>query len=113
MKSLNLSFDATSLREQMEVLPDVPPWKCKAIALPGYETVEPIRLYYRDTEACVRHLFSNPIFKGKIDLAPFKLYDHRTKIRRYGTMLSADWANLVQASLFYLLIDEDRTNIPL
>jgi hypothetical protein len=101
MQSLNLSFNATTLRDRMESLPEVPPWKLKVLSIPGYETVEPIDFYYRDTAAVAQQLFQNPVYKDRIALAPSRVYSAITGKRRYGTMMTGNYAWNVAVCYLY------------
>ena len=59
----------------MEDLPKVPEWKTQVISLDGYETAQPVVLFYRDPLEIIQALLQNPIFKGKWAFTAWKVYE--------------------------------------
>ena len=89
------------------MLPSVPEWKFKKVALTGYTTKEPINLFYHNTLECVEYLFGNPMFADRVDFCPVQLYRNAERsIRIYNKWITgnAAWEMQVRAlfSLFYL-----------
>ena len=88
------------------MLPSVPEWKFKKVALTGYATKEPINLFYCDALECVEYLFGNPMFADRVDFCPVQLYrDTERLIHVYNEWITgnAAWEMQVRAlfSLFY------------
>lgn len=89
-----------ALRGRIEMLPKVPDWKSKKIALPGYATREPMYLFFRDALDCVEYLFGNPLFAGHMDFSPTRLYrDAEQTIRIYSEWMTGDTAWNMQVRL--------------
>ena len=59
----------------MDHLPKAPEWKMQDIPIEGYETAKPIVLFYCDPLECIQALLCNPIFEGKWNFIPRKIYD--------------------------------------
>ena len=76
----------------MEQLPDIPRWHHQTISIPGYDTKEPITLYWRDGLEVIKHLFSNPVFTHCMELDPYKLIDQETGQRVFGEFMSGEYA---------------------
>jgi hypothetical protein len=93
---------ANDLRHRIESLPAGPQWKSMRISIGGYTTKSPIRLYWRDGLAVIKHLFSNPIFAPSIELAPYRSYESTDtgEVRTYNEFMSADLAWEIQV-MFY------------
>lgn len=60
--------------------------------MPGYQTKEPMVLYWRDGPEVIKHLFANPVFFQCMDLVPYHLTDKENGQRVYGDFMSADFA---------------------
>lgn len=58
----------------MEELPKTPQWKMQVITLNGYETAKPVVVFYHDPLECIEALLKNPIFEGKWDFTPWRVY---------------------------------------
>ena len=85
------------------MLPSVPEWKFKIITLTGHATKEPMLLFYRDALECVEYLFGNPIFAGKIDFCPVRLYRNSEQtIRMYTEWMTGNAAWQMQVCLIFL-----------
>jgi hypothetical protein len=77
----------------MEMLPRVPDWKSKKISLVGYQTSEPMYLYYRDALDCVEYAPGNPLFANHMDFSPVHLYqDMEQTIRVYSEWMTGNTA---------------------
>src|ERR1700748_3621649 len=74
----------------------------KEIRLPNYETVEPIQLYYRNTEDCVQSLFGNPLFADHMTYTPYRQFD-TDGVRIFSEWMTGDNAWKVQVSSFFSL----------
>ncbi len=96
MRQNPVSFwSARDLRARLESLPSGPRWKYQTMALPGFQTKEPIVLYYREGIEAVERLYSNPIFTSCMDISLYHLYTHPNKLphqRVFGEFMSADFA---------------------
>ena len=62
------------LHGQMEILPKVPEWTSKLVALKGYLTSEPTHLFYRNVLDCVKYLFGNSLFANHMDFCQTRQY---------------------------------------
>jgi len=105
ISQLKLSFKtAKALRGRAEMLPKGPPWKSKAIpAIPNYPTKQPMVLYYRDTLDCLQRLFGNPLFAGRIDFHPCRLYTAADRlVRIYSEWMTGDGAWEMQVSILII-----------
>ena len=60
----------------MNNTPKAPEWKMQDVPIKGYETTKPVVLFYQDPLECVQALLHNPIFEGKWDFTPWKVYDN-------------------------------------
>jgi hypothetical protein len=79
----------------------VPQWKSQEIIFSGHPTKMPMMLYYRDSLECVEHLFANPLFSGRIDFQPRKVYKNAEKlVRVYSEWMTSDGAWEMQVSIF-------------
>ena len=96
VRQLSLSFaTAKTLRTRMDNIPTAPEWKMQDIPIKGYETVKPVVLFYRDPLECIQALLRNPIFEGKWDFTPRKVYNdpgHRNRIYSEWMMSDGAWA---------------------
>ena len=103
VRQLSLSFaTAKTLRNRMEDLPKAPEWKMQDISITGYETVKPIVVFYRDPLECIQYLLRNPIFEGKWDFVPRRIYDSPDRQNRvYGEWMTSDGAWAAQVSIFW------------
>jgi len=82
------------------MLPSVPEWKFKIITLTGHATKEPMLLFYRDALDCVEYLFGNPVFTGKIDFCPVRLYRNSEQtIRMYTEWMTGNAAWQMQVCI--------------
>ncbi|KAF7980145.1 hypothetical protein HWV62_39591 [Athelia sp. TMB] len=86
--------NSRQLRFRIEKLPDVvPAWQHETLTIPGYETKEPMVLYYRDGLEVIKFLYSNPVFSKCMDYTPYRLTDPHEKGQRvYGDFMSGDFA---------------------
>src|ERR1700753_559437 len=76
MKKLDLSYTTAQMANQLiDCLPSTPRWKTVPISIDGFPTREPLVLYYRDAQACVEHILSNPLFADCMNFIPVKHYD--------------------------------------
>lgn len=63
------------------------------MTLSGYETAKPIVVFYRDPLECIEALLKNPIFEGKWDFTPRRVYkDAGQQVRVYGEWMTSDGA---------------------
>jgi hypothetical protein len=76
----------------VEQLPDVPRWHHQTISIPGYQTKEPITLYWHDGLEVIKHLFSNPVFAHCMELDPYKLIDQETGQWAFRKFMSGQYA---------------------
>jgi hypothetical protein len=83
---------APDLRNRIECLPEVPRWSHQVISIPGYQSKDPLILYWRDGLALIKQLFANPVFAGCMEVTPYKLLDNETNLRVYGEFMSAEFA---------------------
>ena len=89
---LDFSFHcARTLRGKIELLPSGPSWKSTEITMPGYDTKDPLVLYYRDPVECIEFLMKNPLFSGKICYQLHKVFDASGN-RVYGEWITGDGA---------------------
>ncbi|KIJ11383.1 hypothetical protein PAXINDRAFT_15697 [Paxillus involutus ATCC 200175] len=80
IKTLPLSFwTAKELCGHAELLPKGPQWKCQQIET-SHLTKSPVWLYWCDSIELLEALFSHPLFCGKIDLVPQKVYQMATRL---------------------------------
>ena len=106
IQDAGVSFStAKALRSRVELLPKVPDWKVKKIAISGYATRKPMFLFYRDTLDCVEYLFGNPLFVGSMDLSPVRFYqDAEHTIRVYTEWLTGNAAWEMQVGSVSVLL---------
>ena len=98
-------YTAKALRGRIEMLPKVPEWKSKKIALPGHATREPMHLFFRDALDCVEYLFGNPLFAEHMDFSPTRLYrDTEQTIRIYSEWLTGNIAWDMQVHFLFQTI---------
>jgi len=74
------------------------------ISITGYETTKPVALFYRDPLECIQALLRNPIFEGKWDFTPRRIYDGPNRQNRlYGKWMTSDgaWAAQVDFTLHF------------
>ncbi|KAF7969079.1 hypothetical protein HWV62_28378 [Athelia sp. TMB] len=84
---------ARDLRNRIENLPTVPSWHYTTITIPGYETKEPMVLYYRDGLEVIKFIYSNPVFANCMEDRPYRLTDPKQNNQRvYGEFMSGDFA---------------------
>jgi len=80
MSSNPISFStAKELCSRAEILPSGPCWNARVIAT-THPTRSPVTLYYRDLLDCVESLFNHPLFAGKMDYSPYRLYTTAERI---------------------------------
>ena len=97
---LGLSFHcARTLRGKTELLPGGPAWKSTTVTIPGYETKDPLVLFYRDPMECVEFILKNPLFSGKIDYQPRQDFDPSGGCM-YSEWISSDGAWDLQVCTF-------------
>ena len=85
----------------MEDLPKAPSWKMQNISINGFKTTKPVTLFYCDPLECVEVLLRNPVFEGKWDFVPRRIYkDPEHQNRLYGEWMTSDsaWAAQVRFS---------------
>ena len=88
------------MRARMDQLPKAPKWKMQDVSIKGYETAKPGVLFYRDPLECIQTLLQNPIFEGKWDFTPRKIYDTPDRQNRiYGEWITSDGAWAAQAGI--------------
>lgn len=84
----------------MEDLPKAPAWKMQNVSIDGYETVKPVVLFYRDPLECIHALLQNPIFEGKWDFTPRRVYkDPSRQNRLYSEWMTSDGAWAAQVGI--------------
>lgn len=86
----------------MTDLPKAPMWQMQKIPIDGYETAKPVVLFYRNPLECIQALLQNPIFEGRWDFTPRKVYeDPDRQIQLYSEWMTSDgaWAAQVRVSL--------------
>jgi len=58
----------------------------------GTSVTEKVELWRRDPVECVKELFSNPVFKDKIQYKPRRVYTNKSRTERvYGEMWMGEW----------------------
>lgn len=63
------------------------------ISIDGYPTAKPVTIFYRDPLECIRALLQNPIFEGKWDFTPRRVYDGPNQQNRiYHEWMTSDGA---------------------
>jgi hypothetical protein len=84
----------------MDHVPKAPEWKMQDIPLEGYDTVKPVVLFYRDPLECIQALLRNPVFEGKWDFIPRRIYDDANRQNRlYSEWMTSDGAWAAQVSI--------------
>lgn len=83
---------AKDLRNRIEQLPPVPEWHHQDLTIPGYQTKDPMTLFWRDGLEVVKHLFANPVFANCMEFDAYKLLDNDTGLRVFGEFMSAEYA---------------------
>lgn len=93
IKTLSLSFrSAKQLRGLAEMLPAGPQWKRQRMNT-THPTKSKVYLYYRDPVECLEALFSNPLFQGKMDFIPRRVWTTSARlVRRYSEWMTGDAA---------------------
>ncbi|KAF8415444.1 hypothetical protein L210DRAFT_3431490 [Boletus edulis BED1] len=117
-KTLPLSFQSTKeLRFHAEILPSGPVWKFKVVPT-THPTKQPVHHYYHNSLDCIESLFNNPIFAGKMDFSPYRLFTTAERIVRvYTEWMSSDAAWELQSqitdgsTLCGVILSSDKTNI--
>jgi hypothetical protein len=85
---LGLSFSsAKELRSRAEILPSGPEWRSQTLTMDGYQTKDPITLYYRDSLECAEFLYRHPLLLNHIDLLPKKV----TKVSDPNIRVFSEW----------------------
>ena len=85
----------------MEDLPKAPMWKMQDVLIDGYETVKPVVLFYRDPLESIQAFLHNPIFEGKWDFTPRRVYeDPERRNRLYNEWMTSDGAWTAQVVIF-------------
>ena len=90
----------------MDHLPKAPEWKMQDVSIDGYRTTKPIVLFYRDPMECIQALLQNPIFEGRWDFTPRRIYDSPDRQNRlYSEWMTSDgaWTAQVGISLTILI----------
>ena len=63
------------------------------ISVDGYPSSKPLTLFYRDPLECIHALLQNPVFEGKWDFTPRKVYDGPDRRNRiYNEWMTSDGA---------------------
>lgn len=75
---------AKDLRNRIEQLPPVPEWHHQDLTIPGYQTKDPMTLFWRDGLEVVKHLFANPVFANCMEFDAYKLLDNDTGLCLFG-----------------------------
>jgi hypothetical protein len=91
---------AVKLVQFVEALPSPPRWKAVTLTFKDHATTEPIVLYHRDAEECMRMLFSSPRFCGHMDFAPRRVFVDGK--RQYTEMSTGNRWWDIQVRLFHL-----------
>ena len=101
IQRLSLSFSsAKTLRTRTEQLPNAPKWKMQDILIDGYPSAKPVTLFFRDPLECIQALLQNPIFEGKWDFTPRKVYDGADRQNRiYSEWMTSDGAWVAQVGI--------------
>ena len=104
-----LSFTSPQdLQNHVDCLPDVPWWSHQTIILPGFQTKDPMTLYWYDSLKVVKYLFANPAFATCMEMIPYKLLDKETGLPVYGEFMSGDFAWEYQVSKpVYIALNTD------
>ncbi|KAI0037886.1 hypothetical protein FA95DRAFT_1506366, partial [Auriscalpium vulgare] len=116
---LAVSFrTAKQLRGKVELLPSGPRWKSKEVALPGFPTKSPMKLFYRDSLECLEGLFRNPLFDGHMDYRPKQVYTAAERaVRVFSEWMTGDVAWKMQnhvpqgATVVGAVLSSDKTNL--
>ncbi|KAH7917703.1 hypothetical protein BV22DRAFT_1135188 [Leucogyrophana mollusca] len=94
-----------------------PRWVSKVIPT-SVATKSPVVLYWRDPLECLQSLFSNPLFQGKIDLTPRRVYTTAQKLRQvYTEWITGDDAWDMQsrlpkgATMLGTILSSDKTTV--
>ncbi|KAH7920650.1 hypothetical protein BV22DRAFT_1107578 [Leucogyrophana mollusca] len=118
IRQLPISYrTAKELRGRCEMLPKGPRWSCRPITT-DHPTKSSLRLFWRDPVECLEALFSNPIFNGKIDFVPRRVYRTAAHlVRVYNEWMSGDAAWNFQSALpagatvLGTILSSDKTTI--
>ena len=69
------------------------------LSLNGYHTAKPVTLFYHDPLECIEALLQNPIFEGKWNFIPRRIYDSPDRRNRlYNKWMTGDAAWAAQVS---------------
>ncbi|KAG6381477.1 hypothetical protein JVT61DRAFT_56 [Boletus reticuloceps] len=101
VKQLRLSFQTTlRLHGLAEILPQIPPWKCKHVDTSPHKTTTIARLFYRDTVDCLQTLLNNPLFTNSLDFSPYHVFTPaQCLVQVYGKWMSSDVAWKIQVGI--------------
>ncbi|KAG2148856.1 hypothetical protein DEU56DRAFT_730116 [Suillus clintonianus] len=118
IKDLPLSFcSARELQGRAEMLPSGPHWMSQIIPT-SHPTKSPVVLYWRDPIECIASIFNHPLFHGRLDLTPRKVYSTAERLSRvYTEWMTGDDAWDMQsaipsgATLLGTILSSDKTNI--
>ena len=83
----------------VELLPSGPQWKSRIVTIPGYNTKDPLVLYYRDPVECIAFLLKNPLFSGHIKYQPRQDFNSSGS-RVYSEWVTSDGAWGLQVRVF-------------
>ncbi|KDQ57872.1 hypothetical protein JAAARDRAFT_57695 [Jaapia argillacea MUCL 33604] len=116
-KFIPLSFkSAKELRSRAELLPPGPQWRYQEISIDGFPTKDRMVLYYRDGLECIESLFSYPMFAGRMEFCPRKVFtSFNRQTRVYSEWMTSDGAwetqNLLPqgATLLGTILSSDKT----
>ncbi|KAF8132943.1 hypothetical protein EV363DRAFT_1163244, partial [Boletus edulis] len=119
VKQLWLSFQtALRLRGLAEILPQIPPWKCKHVDTSPHKTTTIARLFYRDTVDCLQTLLNNPLFTDSLDFSPYCVFTTAQRlVWVYGKWMSGDVTWKIQtelpegACMLGVILSSDKTNV--
>jgi hypothetical protein len=66
--------------------------------MPGFQTKDPMTLYWHDGLEVVKYLFANLVFATCIEMTPYKLLDKEMGLPVYGEFMSREFAWEYQVS---------------
>ncbi|VDC00906.1 unnamed protein product [Peniophora sp. CBMAI 1063] len=93
-----ISFaSARELRIRVESLPKTPQWHSIVFDIPGFQTEEPMQLFFKHGIEVIAAMYANPIFANCIDHTAYR--DIRDNNFVWGEFMSADLADHLQSCL--------------
>lgn len=84
----------------MESLPQGPPWHSTEIRLKGYDSIQPIHLFWRDGLEVIKRTFSNPIFSKDMIYDPYAVMSEEG--REFGDFFSSKYAWVLQVKIHFI-----------